>query len=205
MYISWGGHKKIVAGCSTGAVIVWDIEAVFADNRAKDENDTKAKVLLSMLVLDAAVSSITWNGIQNPSRLVMTGYDGRTIMVDTEDPSIPFLIMRSRNMMKSCAWASHSPAFVFTDNDNVSRAFAMTEDSTTRMTKYGETPGFCWHMAMSEHHGQFALATSLGWLKTSNLYYVRLRRMVSFFFFLFKNKRFNNCLLGIVYQSSMCL
>lgn len=178
MYISWGGHKKIAAGCTTGTVVVWDMQSVLFDNQPKDADLSKVNLLLTMLVLDAAVSFLTWNGIKNPEKMVVGGYDGRTALIDINDPNISLTVMRSRNLMKTCVWASHYPTFLFTDNDNVARGFALNEDGTTSMLKYGETPGFCWDMASSEHHGQFALVTSLGWLRTSNLYQIKSRKLV---------------------------
>lgn len=176
--IAWGEHKKLAVGCSTGTVIIYDMVSTLSQNQTKNPIQSRGDILVSMLVLDAAISNVTWNGVYKSDKLVVTGYDGRAVFLDLDDPNITLVVMRSRNVMKSSAWASHAPCFVFTDNDFISRAFGISEDGSMRMAKYGETPGFCWQMAVSEHHGQFALGTSVGWVKSSNLYQVKLRALV---------------------------
>jgi hypothetical protein len=80
--------------------------------------------------------------------------------------------------MAACGWASHTSAMFFVDGDNISKGFAFNEDGSPSMFKYGEMPGLCWDIALSEHHGQFALCSGTGWVRTSNMYQLKSRNLV---------------------------
>ncbi|KAI9253116.1 hypothetical protein EDC94DRAFT_270735 [Helicostylum pulchrum] len=176
MRISWGGHKKLAVGCTSGSVIIWDMVSLLsADNQSKAELECLPHILQSVLALDASVSSICWNGIRDPDRFVVAGFDGHVMVVDTNDPGLHLSLVRLRNIARTGAWVSHWPAVFYSDNDGVARGVMMIENGGNASLKYGYTPGICWDMCASEHHYQIALVTSLGWLRTSNIHQERSR------------------------------
>jgi WD40 repeat protein len=178
MNLAWGGHKKIATGCNYGSVIIWDMQLALADNQPKLAQDSRRFVQLSILPLDASVKCLSWNGQRDPERLMVGGYDGKLTLVDINDPFMPMMIMRSRNVINTCAWNSRDGPMMFVDGEKNTRGYSFNEDSSASMFKFGDIPGFCWTMAISEHHGQFALGTSLGWLRTGNMYQTRSRKLV---------------------------
>jgi hypothetical protein len=179
MSISWGGHKKLAAGCTFGAVVVWNMEKALVSNEKIFPEQSKRLVQLSVLPFDATVSNISWNGVKNPERLLASAYDGRIKIIDTNDPSSHYLIIRLRGVAKAIAWPNYNGPCLFMDNDGNCRGMGITEEHSNIMMKYMDTPGFCWDIGTSEHHGTFALATSLGWLKTSNAFQARSKSLVN--------------------------
>lgn len=185
--LAWGGHKKIAVGCTSGTVIIWDMLNLLTKNQTQSKIECLPFVLQSILMLDVSVSCISWNRLKDPDRISVGGYDGRVSVVDTTDPGIHFLVARLRSIVRTCICVSHCPGLFYTDNDGIVRAVLFTENGNTTSQKYGYTPGTYWDMDASEHHAHFAFVTSLGWLRTSNMYQQRSRYTVwlSFYFFFF--------------------
>lgn len=199
--ISWGGHKKLAVGCTSGSVIVWDMLSLLsADNQSKDELECLPHILQSFLVLDANVSAVCWNGIRDPDRFVVSGYDGHVLVVDTNDPGLRLSLVRLRNIARTGTWVSHWPAVFYSDNDGVAKGVMMIENGALASLKYGYTPGTCWDMCASEQHHHIAWVTSLGWLRTSNIHQERSRYSVtSFFFFRTRaRKKYSTCFFFLV-------
>lgn len=67
---------------------------------------------------------------------------------------------------------------LFVDGDNHSKGFSYNEDGSSSVFKFGEIPGLCWNIAVSEHHGQFVACSSTGWVRTSNMYQLKSRKLV---------------------------
>lgn len=179
MNLAWGGHKRIATGCNYGNVIVWDMVQALSDNQPKDSMESKRCLQLTVIPMDASVRSLTWNGHRDPERLVIAGYDGKLVLVDMNDPFVPLLVARSRNVMNACAWNSHEGPLIFVDGEKIARGFAFNEDGTSSMFIFGDVPGFCWTCAISENHGQIAFGTSIGWLRSGNMYQLRSRKLVN--------------------------
>lgn len=78
----------------------------------------------------------------------------------------------------ACAWASHTSMMLYVDGENNSKGYSYNEDGSSSVFKYGEFPGLCWDIGVSEHHGQFALCSSIGWVRTSNMYQIKSRKLV---------------------------
>jgi hypothetical protein len=77
-------------------MVVWDMTSALADACANQIDKSRHHIHQSSLAADSAVRCITWNGIDEPERLLLGGYDGRLGLVDTNDPFIPLAVNRAR-------------------------------------------------------------------------------------------------------------
>lgn len=113
LVVSWGGHRKIAAGyvngkyvlvntnCDfltqgIGAVVVWNMEAALGGGDSNAVENSRKYIELSFNILDASVRCIAWRGFNDPDRLLVAGYDGRLMLLDINDPFIPFTLQRAR-------------------------------------------------------------------------------------------------------------
>ncbi|KAL9545340.1 hypothetical protein MBANPS3_007189 [Mucor bainieri] len=175
----WGGHRKVAAGYINGAVAVWNIEAALEGDDSNTVEKSRKYLGLSVNMLDASVRCVTWRGYDDPDRLLIAGYDGRLLLVDINDPFIPFTLQRARGIMYSCAWPGHSIMKVFCDGESMLRGISVNMDGSLSQTKFGELAGVCWSMAASEHHGQFACSSALGYVISGNIYQVKSRSLIN--------------------------
>ena len=177
--ISWGGHKKLAVGCTWGSIVVFDMESALADNRPKSAQKSQEYIQLSKISLSATVASLSWNGIKNPDRIVAGGYDGHVIILDTHDPEIIYAPVKLRSIAYSVAWAHYEAPFLYSDTDGNCKGLSGAENFTVTSAKYIDAPGNVWDIGVSQHHGQLAIGTSLGWVRSSNMYQIRSRVIVS--------------------------
>lgn len=177
--MSWGGHKKLAVGYTFGSIVVWNMEkALSSNNETLLPDQSRILIQMSVLPFYATVSGLSWNGIKNPERIVAAAFDGQTKVIDTNDPFIYFDVLRVRSISKAVGWANYNGPVLYSDTDGNCRGVSGTQDYNTVTLKYMDTPGICWEIGTTEHHGSFALVTSLGWLKTCNAYQVRTRTIV---------------------------
>ncbi|KAK4512575.1 uncharacterized protein ATC70_003278 [Mucor velutinosus] len=179
LVISWGSHRKIAAGYINGAVVVWNMEAALEGDDSNTVEKSRKYLELSFNTLDASVRCITWRGFDDPDKLLVTGYDGRLAMLDINDPFIPFTLQRARGIMYACVWPGHSTMKVFCDGESMLRGISINVDGSLSQTKFGELPGVCWSMAASEHHGQFACSSAVGYVISGNIYQVKSRGLTN--------------------------
>ncbi|KAI8640766.1 WD40-repeat-containing domain protein [Parasitella parasitica] len=171
--IAWGGHKKIAAGYTNGVVAVWDVESALNSHETCTKENSKKYMKLSFYCLDSGVRCITWNGHDNPDRLLFGGYDGQLVLVDTNDPFIHLVLNRARSIMHSCSWPGHSSMMLFNDGENMVRGISLNSDGSISTGRYGELPGMCWSIATSEFHGQYASGTAAGYVHSANIYHIK--------------------------------
>jgi hypothetical protein len=98
----------------TGNVVVWDMVSALADAYANQIDKSKRHIQLSSQVSDSTVRCISWNGIDKPERLLFGGFDGRLMVLDTNDPCIPLSINRARGEIQE------SPLFSKKNSTNIS-------------------------------------------------------------------------------------
>ncbi|KAI8385648.1 hypothetical protein BD560DRAFT_167356 [Blakeslea trispora] len=75
---------------------------------------------------------------------------------------------------------------LFFDNDFVGRGIGFCENGGQAANKYGECPGVCWTIATSEHHGQASMGTAIGWVRSYNIYQVKMRKLHVYFHSVYK-------------------
>lgn len=68
---------------------------------------------------------------------------------------------------------------VFCDGESMLRGLSINVDGSLSQTKFGELPGMCWNMAASEHHGQFACASAVGYVVSGNIYHMKSRSLIN--------------------------
>ncbi|CEP11389.1 hypothetical protein [Parasitella parasitica] len=171
--ISWGGHKKIAAGYTNGVVAVWDVESALNNDEPVTREISRKYMQLSFYCLDSGVRCITWNGYDSPERLILGGYDGQLILVDTNDPFVFIVLSRARSIMHSCSWPGHSSMMLFNDGENMVRGTSLNLDGSLVMGRYGDLPGMCWSIATSEFHGQYASGSTAGYVHSANMYQIK--------------------------------
>ncbi|KAI9486287.1 MAG: hypothetical protein EXX96DRAFT_548476 [Benjaminiella poitrasii] len=176
--IAWGGHSKLATGHAVGNLAVWDMEAALRNTSDNNDMPRNRHLIFSCIPFDASVRSISWNGHDNPDKLVAGGYDGRLVMIDINDPFIGLTLNRSRSIVNNCAWAWHGTMVIHSDADNLTQGFGINTDGTPAKLRFGEMLGFCWTAAVSEHHAQFAVASSLGWVRSCNMYQKKIRQLL---------------------------
>ncbi|KAI8097975.1 uncharacterized protein B0P05DRAFT_522806 [Gilbertella persicaria] len=193
---SWGGHKKLAVGYTSGNVVVWNVEKALHDEQSRTGESTRRCVIFSSNVLDAGIRSLCWNGVRDPERMIIGGLDGRLVHLDTNDPHINLLINRARGKMYApfflnenlmlfnigvqlnCGWQGHDTIMLYVDADGLTRGCAFNADGGLSFNKLGDCTGMCWSIGTSEHHGHFALSTAIGWVRTSNMYQVKLKKLL---------------------------
>lgn len=74
--------------------------SALSDSGANQMDRSRHHIHQSSLAGDTALRCITWNGIDKPERVLAGGYDGRLMLVDTNDPFVPLIINRARGKIK---------------------------------------------------------------------------------------------------------
>lgn len=72
------------------------MEAALEGNDANKVEESRKYLDLSFNLLSAGVRYITWRGYDDPDKLLVASYDGQLVLVDINDPFIPFTIQRAR-------------------------------------------------------------------------------------------------------------
>lgn len=160
---------------------MWNMESALNDKNSHLVDRSRRHLTFSCMSLDSAARDITWNGIFEPERIAVCGMDGNLNVIDSNDPFISLGVARIRGIYGACAWAGHNNIIISTDADCVNRGITFNMDGSLTKFKYGICPGFTWSIGVSEHHGQFALGTSLGWVRSSNVYTVKMRGHASIY------------------------
>lgn len=81
--------------------------------------------------------------------------------------------------MYSIAWPGHAPMLLLSGAEDVIRALSYSASMGPCYTRYGEMPGPCWSIGMSEHHGHLSVANATGWIVTTNVYQPKLKSIVN--------------------------
>lgn len=155
------------------------MESALHDKNASIIEKSRRHLSFSSTVLDSGARDVTWRGVFEPEKLLVSGSDGQLMLIDISDPFIPFPIPRVRGVLGACGWAGHSPLAITFDADNTTKGISFQLDGSVVSSRYNVTPGFCWSIGTSEHHGFFAMSTSTGWVKTLNVYVAKVRSFVS--------------------------
>ncbi|KAG1461298.1 hypothetical protein G6F46_004108 [Rhizopus delemar] len=180
--IAWGGHKKLASCGTAGDVTVWNMESALRNPSAV----CSQHLLYASMVLDAPGKNICWRGIIDPYHIIVGGFDGQIRLVDMNDPSVPFTMSRSRGPVYSIAWPGHAPMLLLSGAEDVIRALSYSASMGPCYTRYGEMPGPCWSIGMSEHHGHLSVANATGWIVTTNVYQPKLKSIALSLYVVYK-------------------
>ncbi|CAO3645311.1 unnamed protein product [Cunninghamella echinulata] len=174
--LSWGGHKKLAVGTSSGHISVWNMEAAFQENTTDDHVLPKKYMLFNNLVHDAGVQEIEWHGINDPVNFASIGNDGRFLFINIEDPFVPILFWRHRSIQYSLTWPGYRNRIYFSDSDLKVRERSVDDCIEFKQGQfYTEGRGYCFSIASSEVHSFIIHGSSDGFVSFNNVYVQRIR------------------------------
>ncbi|KAI9301600.1 hypothetical protein BJ944DRAFT_1784 [Cunninghamella echinulata] len=177
--ISWGGHKKLAVGTSSGYISVWNMEAAFQANTTDNDVLPKKYMLFNNLVHDAGVQEIEWHGINDPVNFASIGNDGRFLFINIEDPFVPILFWRHRSIQYSLTWPGYRNRIYFSDSDLKVRERSVDDCTEFKQGQfYTEGRGYCFSIASSEVHSFIIHGSSDGFVSFNNVYVQRIRGTV---------------------------
>ncbi|KAI8332065.1 hypothetical protein BC941DRAFT_437408 [Chlamydoabsidia padenii] len=172
--ISWGGHKKLAIGSSTGYISIWNMASALTSEQAMNQQQSIRFMIFNAPIHDAGVQSIVWHGIDDPVNLISTGNDGKFIGLDIRDPFIPITFSRQRAIQYDAMWSGHRNKIMFVDGDLILKEF-FSQDCKNFKSGNVNAAGTFMSMACSEQHSFIVLGSSDGFLKLVNTLIKRVK------------------------------
>lgn len=198
--LAWNSYNQIATGCTNGHICLWNLESDLSGVKsrsvsAQEENEP----LLCFPAHDAAISSINWivfeGGLE--SYIISSGFDGKVMLHDLQDPYDPTLLVRVRGFCLSFSYSYAMNAILFGDAEQSIRYLKPGEEDPKRPNKTGPTmdgddevdqcnlhvigiafhKGGSWDVDVSDYSPFMASVGAEGALKLTNMNRLRHRSL----------------------------
>ncbi|KAF9193717.1 hypothetical protein BGZ51_002381 [Haplosporangium sp. Z 767] len=172
MSLSWGTARRLAAGCSNGAIAVFDINAMLSQSKAtlsQPDSEYLDPIFFSQ-VHQVSVRTVDWvrdcDASMVPWVILSSGYDGVIRYTDLRGFSRPVVVTVLIGMSMTVAWLPWANGCVYVDRDLAVKVEQLYQGGQAFRVLH--TEGTIWDISYSDYHPYLAAGASNGMVLTVN-------------------------------------